>query len=183
MLLIFTVSYLRSSRCSDRKQAAAHTGSLPARSLQPQSLAEKEGEVFLPTLVTAFQCGTGEKHPPEFGVWHIVGSPPFAGLKGTQVFQCNLVYKFILFLKERTQRNCIRIWENSSEPRSTSSNTSSLFLIAFGRSRQMVVVFLSDPEQAWLGDGVVKGREKHSKRQPQSGLFIFASSPHCTGCF
>lgn len=119
----------------------------------------------------------GEKHPPELGVWHIVGSPPLAGLKGTQVFQCNLVYKFILFLKERTQRNGIRIWVNPSEPRSTSKNTSSLSLIPFGRSRQTLIVFLCDPEQALLGDGAVNGREKHSKRQPQSGLFIICLQP------
>ena len=121
MLLTFTVGYLRSSRCSDRKQAAANTGIVSfQRGLCNLSLLLWEGEVFLPTLVTAFQCGRGEKHLPDIGVWHFGGSPPSAGLKRTQVFQCNLIYKFILLLKERTEISGIRIQVHSSEPHSTS---------------------------------------------------------------
>lgn len=47
----------------------------------------------------------------------------------------------------------------------------------FGRTRQILIVFLRDPEQALLRDGIVNEREKHSKRQPQHGLFIICFMP------
>lgn len=111
------------------KQAAADTGigSSIQTGLCSLSLLLREGKVFLPTLVTAFQCGRGEKHWPEFGVWHSRGSPASTALKGTQVFQCNLVYKSILFLKERTEITGFRICVNSSEPHFASCQKCLLF--------------------------------------------------------
>lgn len=162
-MLIFTVGYLRSSRCSDRKQAAANTGIVSSfqRGLCNLSLLLQEGAVFLPTVVTAFQCGRGEKCLPEIRIWRFRGFPPSAALKGTQIFQCNLIYKFILFLKERTEISGIRTWVNSSEPHSRSCQNRPVPLSYMVWQEQANTNCIS--LQFWTS--ITKRRERQRKRK------------------
>lgn len=151
---------MRSGRCSGRKQAAANTGIVSSfqRGLCNLSLLLRAGEVLPPHTCHCLLVWERGEASARGCVWHFGGSPPSAGLKGTQVFQCNLIYKFILFLKERTEITHIRIWVNSSEPHSTSCQKCLVPLTPFGRTRQTLIVFLCDPERALLRDGIINGR-------------------------